>query len=352
MRERRAGAAVALVVAMVAAALAGAGCTGRAPVTVSRRTLGTVVTISAWGADEPKVRAACDTAFREMERVSGALDPYDESSAIAAFNRDPYEWHELPADALVILDAVNRLHASRDFAVGLWGVTRLYHFETSGTVPATETLAGAVAASRGLERDGRKARFVKPDPGGADAWTGDPPGLDFGGAAKGLALDRARDALRKNGAVEAAVVSAGSSTVTLGRKPDGEPWRIGIEDPRDTGRVVAVVSDSEGGAALSTSGDYQTYFTQGGTRFHHILDPRTGRPARGTRSLTVFGSISGLDSDILSTSLFVAGPKRAAAEAQRSGYGIYIVEERGHVLSAGATSRPGIRLTREAAPKQ
>src|SRR5690606_31696490 len=147
-----------------------------------------------------------------------------------------------------------------------------YDFGGEGHVPTTGELSAALLTASIPERDGDRMRFA-----GISSSTA-VPGLDFGGAAKGLALDRAREALRSHGGVTAALITAGSTTVTLGTKPDGEPWRIGVEDPREPGRI-RVVAAWVGDGALSTSGDYQQYFERDGVWYHHILDPATGRPA-------------------------------------------------------------------------
>ena len=230
------------------------------------------------------------------------------------------------------------LGVSREFSPALFGVTRLYDFGGSGSVPSTGTLRLAIARAGGFTRDGGRARFLqatlpaeppvtRTDTPTASVEDTATPGLDFGGAAKGLAIDRAMARLRKAPGITGAMITAGSSTSVWGRKSDGEPWRIGIEDPRATGTVVAIV----GAAApevlnVSTSGDYQQYFERGGVRYHHILDPVTGKPARGLRSLTVYGAISGTDADILSTALFVMGPSAAKEWAQRNGVGLYAID--------------------------
>jgi thiamine biosynthesis lipoprotein len=199
----------------------------------------------------------------------------------------------------------------------------------------------ALGAASGFETrsraDGLEARFATltasaawQEHVGVDA-TATVVGVDFGGAAKGLGLDRAAAALRGEAGVEAAIISAGSTTIAMGSKPDETPWKIGIEDPRDPETVIAVV-ESAGDVIVSTSGDYQRYFEDDGTRYHHILDPTSGMPAPGTRSLTVVGTTSGLDSDILSTALFVMGPERARAYAEREGLGLYVIDDEGRTL--------------------
>ena len=131
--------------------------------------------------------------------------------------------------------------------------------------------------------------------------------------------------------MSAALISSRSTTLAFGRKPDGEPWRIGIEDPRDTDKIVATV-ESAADITVSTSGDYQRFFERDGVRYHHILDPETGMPAAGLRSLTVVGDIPGLDSDILATALFVMGPSAATVYAEEYGIGLVLVDAEGRTL--------------------
>ena len=340
---------VALLIALVIAA----GCAPDEPVVVSREALGTVVSITAYGEDEPSVRAAIDEAYAAMAEVEAALDAYDPASAVSAFNARPYDEQPLPPDAIEVLDAVEALDVVAEFSPALLGVVGLYDFEGTPSVPDDVDLALAVSAADGFVRLDEEtaifSRTMDPDPrlepGGALA-----PGLDFGGAAKGLALDRAREALRASGAVDAALVSAVSTTVTLGSKPDGSAWRIGVEDPRDESRTVAVFQFT-GDGAISTSGDYQRFFEENGVRYHHILDPATGKPARGLRSLTVAGAgLSGVDSDILSTALFVRGTGEAAAYAEQAGLGLYIVDAEGRALTVPAPEDSGLVVAESASP--
>jgi thiamine biosynthesis lipoprotein len=328
-----------LLLLVLATALA--GCDGAVmPVRVSREALGTFVTVEAFGDDETAARDAVDSAFHAIASVQTELDAYDLRSAVAAFNASPFEWHTLPPSAVEILDAVDALAVEDVFSPALFGVVRLYDFGGEGHVPTDGERSAAVLAASLLERDGDRMRFAGIS--SSDAL----PGLDFGGAAKGLALDRAREALRSHGTVTAALITAGSTTVTLGTKPDGEPWRIGVEDPREAGRV-RVVAAWTGDAALSTSGDYQQYFERDGAWYHHVLDPATGRPAAGVRSLTVVGRISGLESDILSTALFVRGLARAQETARANGAGLFVIDTSDRETLDEAPSGDGISLTVE-----
>jgi thiamine biosynthesis lipoprotein len=368
----------ACAIAIAAALLYAGGCAAApdAPYTASREVLGTAITVTAWGDDAATLPRGVDAAFLEMGRVEADLDPYDATSAVAAINASPGGWHPAPGSAIEVIDAAGRLGVGRWFSPALLGVTRLYDFGGRGSVPTTSQLAAATAAATAARRDliveggdqgpwrillgsaeaTPDASAVALSPGSANPTDTRGSGtatvaLDFGGAAKGLAIDRAMSALRETPGIRAAMITAGSSTQVWGAKPDGGPWRIGIEDPRATGRVIAIVgSPGPGPVNVSTSGDYQLYFERDGIRYHHLLDPATGRPARGLRSLTVYGSLTGLDADILSTALFVMGPSGLRQAAKQYGVGLYAIDDRGRVLAFSAPKGAGVTFERTAAP--
>lgn len=133
--------------------------------------------------------------------------------------------------------------------------------------------------------------------------------IDFGGIAKGYASDRVIEVLKKKG-VKNAIVNLGGNVYTLGGKPDGSAWNVAIEDPGKDG-YLGVVQIKDG--ALITSGGYERYFEEGGTRYHHIIDPSTGKPANNGLVSVSIVSKDGTMADAMSTSMFILGEEKALA---------------------------------------
>lgn len=131
--------------------------------------------------------------------------------------------------------------------------------------------------------------------------------LDLGGIAKGWGVDRVAAGLRQAGVTDALVDLTGNMAA-LGDAPGREGWVVGIRDPRDRGPYLATIRLHD--CCISTSGDYEQFVTEGGRRFGHILDPRTGWPAQGLSSATVVAARAAA-ADAWSTALFVLGPVQA-----------------------------------------
>ncbi len=135
--------------------------------------------------------------------------------------------------------------------------------------------------------------------------------LDLGGIAKGYVVDKTVEMLKAAG-VHSAIVEAGGDLRLLGPHPYKKQWRIGIRHPRIPQGIIGFLDLKSG--SVTTSGDYERYFIQDSIRYHHILDPKTGCPARGCISVTVVTS-SAMIADGLATALFVMGPEKAIAYA-------------------------------------
>lgn len=149
--------------------------------------------------------------------------------------------------------------------------------------------------------------------------------IDLGGIGKGYAGDCCIKILQKYGVVSA-FINIGGNVSTLGNKPDGSSWSVGIRHPRYDGCLIGAVRVT--GKAVVTSGDYERYFIDSeGKRWHHILDPTTGYPAEsGLISVTVIAD-SAMTADALSTAIFVAGiDKGLGYLAQFSGVDVVLVD--------------------------
>ncbi len=134
--------------------------------------------------------------------------------------------------------------------------------------------------------------------------------IDLGGVGKEYAVDRAAELLRAEG-IRAAIVNFAGDVRTIGSRGDGRPWKVGVMDPRDRGRcrfAVRTLAD----AGVATSGDYERGFVKDGVRYHHILDARTGWPARGVASATVVAG-SAFRAGQFATAAFLLGAEEGLA---------------------------------------
>jgi thiamine biosynthesis lipoprotein len=137
--------------------------------------------------------------------------------------------------------------------------------------------------------------------------------LDLGAIAKGWAADESARVLKKDG-VKGAILDFGGNVMLVGRKPNGQAWRIGVQNPMDTrGNYIGVLTCDE--KAVVTSGVYERYFEQDGRRYHHILDTTSGYPVEnGLISVSIVADNS-TDADALSTTIFALGLEKGRAFA-------------------------------------
>ena len=302
------------------------------PVQRHHLAMGTVVTLSLY-VDEEAANACFDLAIAEIDRVDSLLSAHRATSEVSRVNRRApagpvacgLELRQVLARSL---DLARRTGGAVDVSLG--ALTHLWGFPDAGQPPE----AAAVDSARrhvghGLvELVGDSVAFR--DPGLR---------LDLGAAAKGYCVDRAVAVLVAAG-VEAGLVEAGGDIRCWGRKPNGAPWRFGVQHPREGERLVVV--EDLGAAALATSGDYEQFFEFDGRRYHHLLDPSTGYPADGAVSATAWAS-SAMDADLLATAFFVMGPEAAIswAEAEPGVEALVFYERRGQLLHTASSGLQG-----------
>ena len=265
---------------------------------------GTRVEVLIAGLPEGEARSAAAAVLREFDRLHRTYHAWRPSElsalnlAIAAGRRQPVtvEMADLIADA----QRLTRLGEGL-FDPGIGRLVSLWGFQ-SDDMPATLPAPSAVAAWREAAPSILDLQLAN----GYVSSRKRQVALDFGGYLKGVALDHAAKILQAQGAHDA-LINIGGNVMALGRK-NGEPWRVGIQHPRQPGPLATL--ELGDGEAIGTSGDYQRYFEAGGRRYSHLLDPRTGEPVTHTQALTVLITrrpAAGTLSDAASKPLFIGG---------------------------------------------
>ncbi|MEK8089794.1 FAD:protein FMN transferase [Thermithiobacillus plumbiphilus] len=320
--------------------------------------MGTLASISVHAPDNAQTQAALQSALKTLDTLNQTWHPWESGAALAQFNASIRggNWVPVPAQLLPLLRTALRYHAESQglFDPGLGALTALWGFKEAPD-PGIQHPPPSLSAIEELLKKGVGIGHLQLRQDSSGAWMArsDSPALilDFGGLAKGYAVDVVIDELARYG-IHDAVVNLGGNLRVAGSK-GGEPWRIGIRAPRGDG-VLAALRTAENMSVL-TSGDYERYFIHRGTRYHHILDPRSGAPARGLISVTVV-TPTGLRGELASKALFIAGPRDWPRMASRLGIDkALVVEENGQVWVTPAMKpllefAPGVRARVRALP--
>ena len=287
--------------------------------------LDTVVTLTAYVDDAQVLRDALEECGRYERLLSRTI----EGSDVWRINHASGRPVKVSDDTLTILDCARQVSALSDgmFDVTIAPVSTLWDFTSGAAVlPDADAIAGAaelVDISK-LEIDGGEVTL--------------PEGMmiDLGGIAKGYIADAVKRYLMDRG-VESAILSFGGNIVAIGMKPDGSPWKVGIQDiDKPTGEYM-LVSKNYGGSTV-TSGIYERGFDLDGVRYHHILDPHTGWPVQNElASVTIF-SESSMWGDALSTGAFALGTQNGMAmiEGLEGIEAVFIARDRTATYTSGA----------------
>ena len=269
--------------------------------------MGTLLSLEVIGPSREDALAASEEAVVEIRRVEDLLTTWRDSP-LSRLDAAPVDTPvTLDAELFGLLENVFEWseRTQRAFDPTVFPLVRAWDLRGEGRVPSRETLERAVAATGPgrirLDRDRRTA--VRLDP---------LAGIEEGAWGKGYALDRA--AARLGTARRSALLDFGGQILARGRDLAGNPWSVGIADPRRRDRDVVTLEVAD--VSVATSGNSERSRSAGGKRIGHLLDPRTGRPAEDFGSVTVVCP-SAFDADVLSTALFVLGPDEGLALAER-----------------------------------
>lgn len=259
--------------------------------------MGTAVRVELWHEDADAGRAAIAAVMDEMRRIDRLMSPFKPETELSRINREAAR--KPVAVSRELFDLIARSLEFSTLTDGAFDITfssvgYLYDYRRARK-PSDAQIQRMLPAVN--------YRHVRLDPAkGTVRFARDGVRIDLGGIAKGYAVDTSIAILKQRG-IRQALVSAGGDSRVIGDR-GGRPWHVGIRDPRRADASVAVLPLSD--ASISTSGDYERYFEADGVRYHHILNPKTGRSPSALRSVTIIGN-GGTTTDALSTSVFVMG---------------------------------------------
>ncbi len=296
--------------------------------------MGTAISVELWCEDAVVAESAMNAVMEEMHRIDRLMSPHKPDSELSRINRNAEHMAVPVCDEMMML--FKRASHFSTLSKGAFDITyasvgRLFDYRQR-IRPGIEQLQQARLAvgykNFLLDEYTQTVRFGKPG-----------MCIDLGGFAKGHAVDNATEILARYG-IGHANVSAGGDSRVMGDKR-GRPWMIGVRDPRREDRIVALLPLVD--TSISTSGDYERYFDEEGVRFHHLIDPLTGKSPDTVRSVTILAS-DGLTTEAFSKIVFVLGIEQGLklVEAQH-GIDAIIVDTAGvlHFSSGLLNSTPG-----------
>jgi len=300
---------------MVLGGACGGGSPGAAPSRVVQRAgtaMGSELRLTAYTSDEAAAQRAFDAVFGEFERLDALLSVWRPGSDVLRVNAAAGDRPvAVSPDTRAVLRAARQVS---DWTAGKFDVTfgplaEVWKFDAQdqdNSIPDDAHIRARLPLI-----DYRKVEID--DEAGTVFLARKGMRIHLGGIGKGYAVERAAAILRQAG-IRDFMIQAGGDLYAGGLK-EGKPWRLGINDPRGpAGRLFAAVDLSDG--TFSTSGDYARFFVKGGIRYHHLLDPASGLPARGCRSVTIVAD-SPTQADALSTGVFILGPADGMALVER-----------------------------------
>ncbi|MEL7588045.1 MAG: FAD:protein FMN transferase [Prolixibacteraceae bacterium] len=298
------------------------------PQQVCKRTLllmGSRFDITLVAADSIQGNAWINVAVDEISRIERLISSWDPDSQTSAINKQAgIAPVQVDPELLGLIErsiAISKL-TDGAFDISYASMDKIWKFDGSMTqMPSEDAIRESVAkiGYQNIVVDRERSTVFLKLPGMK---------IGFGAIGKGYAADKAKALLMKKG-VPAGIVNASGDMNTWGKQPNGEDWKIAITNPLNKHKVFAVLPLKEG--AVVTSGDYEKYVSFNGVRYAHIIDPKTGYPATGIISVSVFAPKAEL-ADALATSVFVMGVEVGLNRiSQLPGVECIIIDEAGKI---------------------
>lgn len=262
--------------------------------------MGSRFDITAVANDQAEADGYIDLAVAEISRIERLISSWDEKSQTSEINRNagvkPVKVDRELFDLIERAIGISKL-TDGAFDITYASMDRIWKYDGSMTEMPSDEAVKASAQKVGykniiMEKENNTV-FLKLE--GMK--------IGFGAIGKGYAADRAKALLMSKG-VSAGIMNASGDMNTWGKQPNGEDWKVAITNPMDKTKSYGLFPIS--GSAVVTSGNYEKFVTFNGKRYSHIIDPRTGYPASGLLSVTVFAPQAEL-ADALATSVFVMG---------------------------------------------
>ena len=300
------------------------GCSRSKTVQKTEPIMGTDVTITVVARSSKEGEAAIDAGMTELRRLDAMMSLYKDDSEITMVNlaagKNPVKVSPEMIEVMERAVEVSRLSAGV-FDVSIGPLVVLWQMRLKeGKVPTDDEIARArsLVNYRNIVIDGKASTIFLKKPGMI---------LDLGGI-KGYTADRAAAIIKKRG-IDNAVIAVAGDIWVLGQREDGTPWRIGVQHPRDRDKILTVLDLKD--KYISTSGDYERFVIRDNKRYHHIIDPRTGKPSKGVISATLIGDKGALI-DPLAKVPFILGPAEGIKIVKKLGAEAIIVDDEGRVF--------------------
>lgn len=262
--------------------------------------MGSAFEITVVGDDANQANKHIDAAVAEIKRIENLISSWDKGSETSAINRNAgLKAIRVKKELFQLIERAKGISKLTDgaFDISYAAVDRIWKFDGSmKQMPSAKEIKSSVAkvGAKHIELDAKNSAVFLKKKGMK---------IGFGAIGKGYAADKAKALLQEQG-VTAGIINASGDMSAWGSQPNGEPWRVAISNPMNKNKVFALMPLQN--RAVVTSGDYEKYVRFNGVRYAHIIDPRTGYPATGLISVTVFAPKAEL-ADALATAVFVMG---------------------------------------------